>query len=47
VTRVEARRPVPADQRGRVVAKTAGLVDAGYNTFFDPVLYGGTTRWSP
>jgi len=42
VTRVESEKTKRLrDQRGRVVAEDRWLlVDAGYNTFFDPVLYG-------
>ena len=42
VTRVESEKTKRVrDQRGRVVAEDRWLlVDAGYNTFFDPVLYG-------
>ena len=42
VTRVEsAKTKHLRDQRGRPVAEDRWLlVDAGYNTFFDPVLYG-------
>jgi diaminopimelate decarboxylase len=42
VTRVESEKTKrQRDQRGRVVAEDRWLlVDAGYNTFFDPVLYG-------
>ena len=42
VTRVESEKTKRLrDQHGRVVAEDRWLlVDAGYNTFFDPVLYG-------
>ena len=42
VTRVESEKTKRLrDQRGRAVAEDRWLlVDAGYNTFFDPVLYG-------
>jgi diaminopimelate decarboxylase len=42
VTRVESEKTKRLrDQMGRVVAEDRWLlVDAGYNTFFDPVLYG-------
>jgi D-ornithine/D-lysine decarboxylase len=42
VTRVESEKTkYLRDQHGRVVAEDRWLlVDAGYNTFFDPVLYG-------
>jgi diaminopimelate decarboxylase len=42
VTRVESEKAKRLrDQRGRTVAEDRWLlVDAGYNTFFDPVLYG-------
>ena len=42
VTRVESEKTKRTrDHRGRVVAEERWLlVDAGYNTFFDPVLYG-------
>ena len=42
VTRVESEKTKRLrDQLGRVVAEDRWLlVDAGYNTFFDPVLYG-------
>jgi diaminopimelate decarboxylase len=42
VTRVESEKTKRLrDQQGRVVAEDRWLlVDAGYNTFFDPVLYG-------